>query len=103
MSNDYVMNIKTSKGRNFFMVTFRVSYRNSISRNCSRIARNCAELRGVYSARNCAQVKSISVGNTRIEESKDDFTKKRIKRLKRVKYIIKHIGCQKTARIKKNA
>jgi len=37
----------------------------------------------------------------RIEESKDDFTKKSIKRLKRVKDIIKHKGCQKTARIKK--
>ena len=36
----------------------------------------------------------------RIEESKDDFTKKKIKRLKRVKDIIKHKGCQKTARIK---
>ena len=31
----------------------------------------------------------------------DDFTKKKIKRLKRVKYTIKHKGCQKTARIKK--
>ena len=37
----------------------------------------------------------------RIEESKDDFTKKRLKRLKRVKDIIKHKGCQKSARIKK--
>ena len=37
----------------------------------------------------------------RIEEIKDDFTKKRIKRLKRVKDIIKHKGCQKSARIKK--
>jgi len=37
----------------------------------------------------------------RIEESKDDFTKKRIKKLKRVKDIIKHKGCQKSARIKK--
>ena len=36
-----------------------------------------------------------------IEESEDDFTKKRIKRLKRVKDIIKHKGCQKSARIKK--
>ena len=32
------------------------------------------------------------------KESKDDFTKKRIKR---VKDIIKHKGCQKSARIKK--
>ena len=31
----------------------------------------------------------------RIEESKDDFTKERIKRLKRVKDIIKHKGCQR--------
>ena len=31
----------------------------------------------------------------RIEETKDDFTKKRIKRLKRVKDIIKHKGCQR--------
>ena len=37
----------------------------------------------------------------KIEESKDDLTKKRIKRLKRVKDIINHKGCQKTARIKK--
>ena len=37
----------------------------------------------------------------RIEESKDDFTKRRIKRLKRVKDIIKQKGCQKTVRIKK--
>ena len=37
----------------------------------------------------------------RIEESKDDFTKKRLRRLKRVRNIIKHKGCQKTARIKK--
>ena len=37
----------------------------------------------------------------RIEETKDDFTKKRLKRVKRVKYIIKHKGCQKSARIKK--
>ena len=37
----------------------------------------------------------------RIEESKDDFTKKRIKKIKRVKDIIKHKGCQKSARIKK--
>ena len=37
----------------------------------------------------------------RIEETKDDFTKKRIKRLKRVKDKIKHKGCQKSARIKK--
>ena len=37
----------------------------------------------------------------RIEETKDDFTKKRIKRLIRVKNIIKHKGCQKSARIKK--
>ena len=37
----------------------------------------------------------------RIEESKDDFTKKKLKRLKRVKDIIKHKGCQKSARIKK--
>ena len=37
----------------------------------------------------------------RIEETKDDFTKKRIKRLKRVKDIIKHTGCQKSARNKK--
>ena len=37
----------------------------------------------------------------RIEETKDDFTKKRLKRLKRVKYIIKHKGCQKSVRIKK--
>ena len=37
----------------------------------------------------------------RIEETKDDFTKKRIKRLKRVKDIIKQKGCQKSARIKK--
>ena len=31
----------------------------------------------------------------RIEESKDDCTKKIIKRFKRVKDIIKHEGCQK--------
>ena len=31
----------------------------------------------------------------RFEESKDDITKKRLKRLKRVKDIIKHKGCQK--------
>ena len=37
----------------------------------------------------------------RIEESKNDFTRKRLKRLKRVKDIIKHKGCQKTARIKR--
>ena len=37
----------------------------------------------------------------RIEESKDDFTKKRIKKIKRIKNIIKHKGCQKSARIKK--
>jgi len=40
----------------------------------------------------------------RIEESKDDFndfTKKRIKKLRRVKDIIKHKGCQKSALIKK--
>ena len=37
----------------------------------------------------------------RFEESKDDFTKKRIKRLKRINDIIKHKGCQKSARIKK--
>ena len=37
----------------------------------------------------------------RIEESKEDLTKKRLKRLKRVKDIIKHKGCQKSARIKK--
>ena len=30
-----------------------------------------------------------------------DFTKKRLKRVKRVKDIIKHKECQKTARIKK--
>jgi len=30
-----------------------------------------------------------------IEERKDDFTKKRLKRLKRVKDIIKHEECQK--------
>ena len=37
----------------------------------------------------------------KIEESKDDFTKKRIKRLKRVKDTIKHKGNQQSARIKK--
>ena len=37
----------------------------------------------------------------RIKESKGDFTKKRIKRLKKVKDLIKHKGCQKSARIKK--
>ena len=37
----------------------------------------------------------------RIEESKDEFTKKRMKRLKRVKDMIKHKGCQKSPRIKK--
>ena len=36
----------------------------------------------------------------RIEETKDNFTKKRIKRLKRVKVMIKHKRCQKSARIK---
>ena len=44
-------------------VSNRVSNRNSVACNCSRIARICAELRGVYSARNCAQVKSTCVGN----------------------------------------
>ena len=34
-------------------------------------------------------------------KTKNDFTKKRIKRLKRIKDIIKHKGCQKPARIKK--
>jgi len=34
-----------------------------------------------------------------MEERKDDFTKKSLKRLKRD--IIKHKGCQKSARIKK--
>jgi len=37
----------------------------------------------------------------RIEESKDDFSKKRLKRLKRVEDIIKPKGCQKSARIEK--
>ena len=37
----------------------------------------------------------------RIEESKADFTKKILKRLIRVKDIIEHKGCQKSARIKK--
>ena len=37
----------------------------------------------------------------KIEERNDDFTKKRIKRLKRIKDIIKHKECQKMARIKK--
>ena len=37
----------------------------------------------------------------RIEESKDDFTKKRLKRLKRVKDIIKLKGCKKPAQMKK--
>ena len=37
----------------------------------------------------------------RIEETKDDFIKKRKKRLKRVKYLIKNKGCKKSARIKK--
>ena len=36
----------------------------------------------------------------RIKESKDDFTKKKLKRLKRVKDIIKHEGRQKSTRIK---
>ena len=34
-----------------------------IARNCSRIARNCAEMRGVYRARNCVLVRSTGVGN----------------------------------------
>ena len=37
----------------------------------------------------------------RIEESKDDFTKNRLKKLKRVKDIIKHNGCKKLTQIKK--
>ena len=37
----------------------------------------------------------------RIEESKDIFTKKRLKRLKRVKDKIKHKGCRKSAQIEK--
>ena len=37
----------------------------------------------------------------KFEESKENFTKKRLKRLKRVKDTIKHKGCQKSVRIKK--
>ena len=37
----------------------------------------------------------------RIEESKEDFTKKILIGLIRVKDIIKHKGCQKSVRIKK--
>ena len=37
----------------------------------------------------------------RIKESKDDFTQKRLKRLKRVRDIIKHKDCPNSARIKK--
>ena len=37
----------------------------------------------------------------RIVESKDDFTKKRLNRLNRVKDIIKHKGFHKSVRIKK--
>ena len=37
----------------------------------------------------------------RVEESKDDFTKKRQKKLKRVKDIIKHKGCQKWRELKR--
>ena len=36
-----------------------------------------------------------------ILQKKDDFTKKRLKILKRVKDKIKHKGCQKSAGIKK--
>ena len=44
-------------------VVARVSNRNSVTRICSPIPQNCALLRIVYRARNCAQVKSICVGN----------------------------------------
>ena len=62
------------------LIEARVSNRNSVVRNCTQrfsnceelwriaqnwhwIGRNCAKLRAVYKARNCAQVKSTCVGN----------------------------------------
>ena len=45
------------------VVVNRVSNRNSVARNCAQLFSNCAELRGVYRALNCAQVKSTYIGN----------------------------------------
>ena len=47
----------------------RVSNRNSVARNLAQLFTNCAELRGVYRARNCAQVKSTCVGNPKFRGS----------------------------------
>ena len=67
------VSIKLELPSEFYLHAIRVSNRNSVARNCSRIACNCAELRGImrnyaqflgiYRARNCAQVKSTCVGN----------------------------------------
>ena len=48
---------------NLTRLVSRGSNRNSVPRNCSRIARNFAEVLGVYRAHNSAQVKSTCVGN----------------------------------------
>ena len=59
----------------------RVSNRNSIARNCAELratVRNCAQLWGVYRARNCAQIKSAWVGNpTKKPKQKKMFLNKR--------------------------
>ena len=40
-----------------------------IARNCSRISRNSAKLRGNFNARNCAQVKFTCIGNPTLHSS----------------------------------
>ena len=51
-----------------------------------------------YKKNQCLNSKNCYVCK-RIQDNKDEFVRIKLKRLKRVKEIIKHKGCQKTARI----
>ena len=57
-----------------FDVLTRVSNRNFLACNCAQLFSNCAQLLGVYRARNCAQVKSTYVGNPSCYKA-NSFTK----------------------------
>ena len=74
---------------------FKLSNINIISKFKQNLIEDFYQQNKCFNSSTCYVCKQI-------EESKDDFTKKSIKKLKRVKNIIKHKGCQKkTARIKK--
>ena len=81
-------------------IIYILAWEPSAAKVTKSYSRRLPELERFYQQNKCINSNTCYVF-LRIDESKGDFSKNRLKRLKRVKDKIKHKGCQKSARIKK--